>query len=106
MISLEPGDKVFVVPEARLATVLDVYGDGVNGHCGDVRVDLCGNIQISLLERYDATRHAAYDSTFTPIKAEWKVRYGIQKEVPLREEDPSDAGEDDSIEVIADRPRG
>lgn len=82
---LEPGDKVFVASEQSLATVLDVYGDGANGDHGEVRIDLCGNIQMSMLELYDSAKHAEYDATYVPIKAEWKDRYGIVKDIPVRE---------------------
>lgn len=82
----EAGDKVFVVSEQRLATVLDVYGDGINGDHGDIRLDLSGNTSLDDIERYDASKHAAFDHTFIPIKAEWKNFYGITKDVPLRQE--------------------
>jgi hypothetical protein len=84
-VTFEAGDKVFVIPDKALATVLNVYGDGVNGDCGDIRLDLCGNTSISDIEMYDAEKHAQYDSTFTPIKRQWKEDYGITKDVPLRD---------------------
>lgn len=80
----EAGDKVFVIPEQRLATVLNVYGDGVNGYYGDIRLDLSGNTSIDNIEHYDPVKHAEFDSTFMPIKAEWKETYGITKDVPVR----------------------
>jgi hypothetical protein len=83
---LEAGDKVFVTTEQRLATVLDVYGDGLNGDHGDIRLDLCGNTSLDYIERYDASRHAAFDHTFIPIRTEWKEFYGITKDVPLRDD--------------------
>jgi hypothetical protein len=82
----EAGDKVFVFRQKRLATVLDVYGDGVCGEHGDMRLDLCGNTQVNEFEPYDAKKHAEYDHTFQPIKREWKEFYGITKDVPLRQE--------------------
>lgn len=82
----QAGDKVFVISEQRLATVLDVYDDGVNDAQGDIRLDLCGNTSVDNIEKYDATKHAAFDHTFTPIKKEWKDYYGITKDVPLRAE--------------------
>jgi hypothetical protein len=82
----EAGDRVFVVSEQRLATVLDVYGDGVNGDHGDIRLDLTGNTSLENIERYDASKHGLFNHTFIPIKAEWKEFYGITKEIPLREE--------------------
>lgn len=85
--SLEAGDKVFVLAEQCLGTVLNVYGDGLNGYHGDVRVDVSGNTQIDALEPYDPALHAMYDDTFVPIKAEWKVSYGITQDVPLRSEE-------------------
>lgn len=84
--SYEAGDKVFVPREKRLASVLDVYGDGVNGDNGDIRLDLCGNTGVDRIEPYDSTKHAAYDDTFVPIKKEWKKFYGITKDVPLRQD--------------------
>lgn len=84
--SFTAGEKVFVSREQRLATVLDTYGDGLNGADGDIRLDLCGNTSIEDIELYDATKHAAFDHTFVPIKAEWKERYGITLNVPLRDE--------------------
>ena len=83
---LEAGDKVFVRTEQRLATVLNVYGDGVNGSHGDVRLDLCGNTSVADLEHYDSEKHSAFDHTFIPIRAEWKRTYGITKDVPLLED--------------------
>ena len=82
----EAGDKVFVVSEQRLATVLDVYGDGIDGDHGDIRLDLTGNTSLENIERYDASKHGLFDHTFIPIKAEWKEFYGITKDVPLRDE--------------------
>jgi hypothetical protein len=82
---LEPGDKVFVVSESKLATVLAVHP---MSESNEIRVDLCGNIGVEEVERYDAKRHAQYDNTFVPIRAEWKEKYGITKDVPLREESP------------------
>ena len=80
----EAGDKVFVKSEQKLATVLNVYGDGANGYFGDIRLDLCGNTSIDNIEMYDSEKHAAFDNTFIPIRAEWKERYGIKKEIPVR----------------------
>lgn len=95
---LVAGDKVFVSSRQKLATVLDVYGDGWRGADGDVRLDLCGNTSICDIERYDPVRHAPFDSTFVPIKAEWKAFYGIAQDVPVREaEEPTQD---------CDRPRG
>lgn len=82
----EGGDKVFLRAEKRLATVLNVYGDGVNGDRGDIRLDVSGNTAISEIEHYDAAKHSAFDNTFIPIKAEWKRAYGITKDIPLRED--------------------
>jgi hypothetical protein len=84
----EAGDKVFVLPEQRLATVLNVYGDGdgVNGDCGDIRLDLCGNTSLTDIEPYDSVKHAQFDHTFQPIRRAWKEDYGITKDVPLRED--------------------
>jgi hypothetical protein len=82
----EGGDKVFVISEQKLATVLNVYGDGIAGDCGDIRLDLCGNTPVSDLERYDPRKHSAFDATFTPIKKQWKAEYGITKDVPTRDE--------------------
>lgn len=84
---LVAGDKVFVKSEQKLATVLDVYGDGLRGDHGDVRLDLCGNTPIADIERYNAAKHGAYDHTFVPIKREWKEAYGIAQDVPLRDEE-------------------
>lgn len=81
---LQAGDKVFVRSELRLATVLNVYGDGLQGDNGDIRLDLCGNTSLDEIEPYDPELHAVYDSTFVPIKPEWKESYGITQEVPLR----------------------
>jgi hypothetical protein len=81
----EAGDKVFHKAEKRLGSVLDVYGDGVNGNQGDIRLDLSGNTGIDEIEPYDAVAHAEYDHTFAPIKREWKEFYGIAKDVPLRD---------------------
>jgi hypothetical protein len=102
----EAGDKVFVHREKRLATVLDVYGDGVCGHHGDMRLDLCGNTQVNEFEPYDAAKHAAFDDTFTPIKKAWKAFYSITKDVELRPESEAlghvyEAG--DKVFVIADK---
>lgn len=95
---LVEGDKVFVISEQKLATVLDNYGDGRQGWNGDVRLDLCGNTALANIERYDPVKHAAFDHTFVPIKAEWKAFYGITQDVPLREAD--EAGQ------MRDRHRG
>lgn len=81
----EAGDKVFHKEEQRLGTVLDVYGDGVNGHQGDIRLDLSGNTGIEVIEPYNPVAHAEYDHTFIPIKKEWKESYGISKDVPVRD---------------------
>ena len=83
-IPYEAGDKVFVPREQRLATILNVYGDGLKGNHGEVRLDLCGNTPIKDFVRYDAVKHAAFDHTFTPIRKAWKDQYGITKDVPLR----------------------
>jgi hypothetical protein len=99
--SLEAGDKVFVLAEQRLATVLNVYGDGLNGYHGDVRVDLNGNTQIDGLELYDPALHSMFDDTFVPIKAEWKVSYGITQDVPLCEEE-----EEFGIKAVMTRQEG
>lgn len=85
-VCYEAGDKVFVPKEKRLGTVLDVYGDGFNGNCGDIRLDLCGNTHVSDIEPYDPVIHAAFDHTFIPIRAQWKAEYGITKDVALRAE--------------------
>lgn len=82
--AFEAGDKVFVPKEQELATVLDVYGDGINGDQGEIRLDLCGNTCIDEIEHYDPVKHAQYDHTFRPIKAEWKAFYNITQDVPLR----------------------
>lgn len=83
----EAGDKVFVRRRKHLATVLDVYGDGVCGDQGDIHcLDLCGNTGIDQIEPYDPVKHAEYDHTFAPIKREWKEFYAITKDVPLRDE--------------------
>jgi len=84
VVALEGGDKVFVISEQKLATVLNVYGDGINGSHGDVRLDLSGNTALTDIERYDPVKHAAFDHTFIPIKAEWKKNYEITKDIPLR----------------------
>ena len=84
--SFEAGDKVFVKTEKRLATVLDVYGDGINGHQGEIRLDVCGNTSVDSIEAYDPDKHAQYDATFLPIKKQWKEEYGITKDIPLRPE--------------------
>lgn len=81
----EAGDKVFVTTEQRLATVLDVYGDGVNGSYGDIRLDLCGNTSMDVIEHYEPVKHAEFDSTFIPIKSAWKETYGITKDVQTRD---------------------
>lgn len=86
VVVFEAGDKVFVVSEQHLATVLNVYGNGVSGSHGDIRLDLSGNTPITDIEKYDPVKHSKFDETFTPIKREWKERYGITKEVPLRED--------------------
>ena len=98
---LEAGDKVFVLSEQRLATVLNVYGDGLKGSGGEVRVDLCGNTPIQNLEPYDPALHASYDDTFVPIKAEWKKNYGITQDVPLRKEE-----EEFGIQAVLTRQEG
>lgn len=85
-VKYEGGDKVFVRSEQKLATVLNVYGDGVNGSNGDIRLDLCGNTSLDDIEKYDPEKHAAFDHTFTPIRAEWKERYCIAQDIPLRAE--------------------
>jgi hypothetical protein len=82
----ESGDKVFVISEQRLATVLDIYGDGLNGDFNDIRLDLSGNASLDNIEKYDAQKHAAFDNTFLPIKSAWKELYNITKDVPLRSE--------------------
>lgn len=81
----EAGDKVFIISEKRLATILDVYGDGVNGDHGDIRLDVTGNTSLENIEPYDSVAHAQYDQTFTPIKKAWKITYGITQDVPLRD---------------------
>jgi len=81
----EAGDKVFVISEQRLATVLNIYGDGINGYQGDIRLDLSGNTCIDDFEHYDAVKHAAFDHTFIPIKSAWKENYGITKDVQTRD---------------------
>lgn len=96
---LEAGDKVFVISEQRLATVLNTYGDGINGDCGDVRVDLCGNTAVTNLEHYDPVEHAQFDATFTPILQAWKEQYGITKDIPVRHEPVE-------TEIPPERPRG
>jgi hypothetical protein len=78
------GDKVFHKTEQKLASVLDTYGDGVNGDHGDIRLDLSGNTSLADIEPYSAAKHAQFDHTFTPIKREWKERYGITQDIPLR----------------------
>lgn len=80
-----PGDKVFHLGEQRLATVLDVYGNGVFGSHGDMRLDLSGNTAVTDFEPYDPVKHAAFDHTFVPIKREWAERYGITQSIPLRD---------------------
>jgi hypothetical protein len=85
MKSYEAGDKVFVISEKHLATVLNVYGDGINGSYGDIRLDLSGNTSIDNIEHYDPLKHAEFDHTFIPIKAEWKERYEITKDVEVRD---------------------
>ena len=85
VVTYQSGDKVFVIPEQKLATILDVYGDGVNGALGDIRLDLCGNTTIETIEPYSPEKHAQFDHTFTPIKSEWKDFYGITQDVPLRD---------------------
>lgn len=81
------GDKVFHRGEQRLATVLDVYGNGATGAQGDIRLDLSGNTALTDIEPYDAAKHAAFDHTFCPIKREWAERYGITQDIPLRDAD-------------------
>lgn len=78
------GDKVFAITEQKLATVLDNYGDGVNGDQGDIRLDLCGNTAITDIEPYSPEKHAQFDHTFMPIKREWKEQYGITQDIPVR----------------------
>lgn len=80
-----PGDKVFVVTEKALATVLDTYGDGVNGAQGDIRLDLCGNTAITDIEPYSPAKHADFDHTFRPIRRAWKEEYGITQDIALRD---------------------
>jgi len=82
-----PGDKVFHRVEQRLATVLDVYGNGVTGAQGDIRLDLSGNTSLTDIEPYEAAKHAAFDHTFRPIKREWAERYEITQNIPLRDAD-------------------
>ena len=84
--ALEAGDKVFVISEQKLATVLDTYHYLPEGGQGDIRLDLCGNTALTNIEPYDAGKHAAFDHTFMPIKLAWKTAYGITKNVPLRQE--------------------
>ena len=79
-----PGDKVFHMGEQRLATVLDVYGNGVFGAQGEMRLDLCGNTAVTDFEPYDPVKHAAFDHTFVPVKREWALHYGITQDTPLR----------------------
>ncbi len=81
----EAGDKVFVISEQKLATVLNVYGNGANGSYGDIRLDLCGNTPIEDIQPYDPMKHSKFDHTFLPITAEWKKSYGITKDIPLRQ---------------------
>jgi hypothetical protein len=81
----EAGDKVFVISEKHLATVLNVYGDGMNGYHGEIRTDWCGNTSLDDIEHYDPIKHAEFDNTFIPIKAEWKERYEITKDVQIRD---------------------
>ncbi|MDO8417736.1 MAG: hypothetical protein Q7S87_16170 [Agitococcus sp.] len=83
-IPYEAGDKVFVISEQRLATVLDTYGDGINGHFNDIRLDLSGNTSLDNIEKYDAQKHAEFDDTFLPIKGAWKDLYNITQDIPLR----------------------
>ncbi len=64
-VVFEMGDRVFVRSEQKLATVLDVYGDGVNGDQGDIRLDLCGNTPISDIEKYDSVKHAEFETAPT-----------------------------------------
>ena len=82
----EGGDKVFVISEQKLATVLNTYG-GEKNVSGEIRVDLCGNTAIEDLELYDSEKHSKFDATFIPIRAEWKKSYGITKDIPLRQEE-------------------
>jgi len=79
------GDKVFVLTERCLATVLNVYGDGINGDCGEIRLDVCGNTSVTDFEPYDPIRHAEFDFTFKPILRAWKEHYGITQDIPLRD---------------------
>lgn len=80
-----PGDRVFIKPAQRLATVLDVYGDGVRGADGEIRLDVSGNTVLTDIEPYDRDRHSAFDHTFVPIKREWVAEYGITQPVPTRD---------------------
>lgn len=97
-VVFEPGDKVFVKSEQKLATVLSVYGDGVDGSFGVMRLDLCGNTDVDDIELYDPVKHAQFDSTFTPIDARWKLEYGITKDIPVRVHDVAEQALD--IEVL------
>jgi len=94
--SFSAGDKVFLKGERRLATVLDIYGDGINGAQGEIRLDLSGNTLITDIEPYVADLHSAYDHTFIPIKQEWKDEYGITADIPVRAHDeiPSPSAKD------------
>lgn len=82
---LEAGDKVFLKPENCLATVLNVYGDGVNGSDGEVRLDMSGNTHISDIEHYDSVKHAKFDNTFIPVRRQWLIDYNITKDIPVRD---------------------
>ena len=44
-----PGDIVYDKDHRSMGTVLDNYGDPVNGDCGDIRLDSDGNCYISEL---------------------------------------------------------
>lgn len=80
------GDKVFYRPDEHLATVLDVYGDGINGDHGEIRLDWCGNTSLTDIEPYDAINHAAFLGTFQPIRKQWKDDYGITQDVELHQD--------------------
>jgi hypothetical protein len=79
------GDKVFIISENKLATVLNVYGNGEDGHYGEIRLDMTGNTAISDIEKYESSKHSAFDDTFIPIKAKWKSNYKIKQDIPLRD---------------------
>lgn len=80
------GDKVFLIPEQRIATILNTYGDGVRGDFGEMRLDVSGNTLVTEFEKYDPVRHAAFDHTFVPIRRQWKEDYGITQDVELKDE--------------------